>query len=266
MSVRHWRRILRRLAAQDGVSLIELLVVIAAGTVVMSGLFTMIEVTLRQTTRTFNRVDATQRARKTLEGMMNELHSACIAPSATPIQPQSSATRILFESQYSNAATVTPVTEHEITYDSVAHTLTEQTYVATGGTSPNWTFSATPTKPQPTTLLTNVRTAQFAYYAYQQVSFTDAAGNPYVMLLDGTQAVPGTTTIPAAAPLALPLSVANAPKAAEVTIDFTVGPAGGGSETTAASPSDATVSDSVILRLSPAANHAGGGATFIPCQ
>ena len=259
-----WHHVKHRLRAEQGFSLIELLVVIAAGTVVMGGLFTMIDVTLRQTTRTFNRVDATQRARKTMEGMMNELHSACIAPGATPIQPQSSATRVLFESQYSNAATVTPVTEHEITYDSTAHTLIENTYVATGGTSPNWTFATTPSAT--TTLLTNVRTAQFAYYAYQQVSFTDAAGNPYVMLLDGTQAVPGTTTIPAASPLALPLSVTNAQKAAEVTIDFTVGPAGGGSETTAASPSDSTVSDSAILRLSPAANHAGNGATFVPCQ
>ncbi len=264
MPMTPWHHMKHRLRTERGFTLIELLVVIAAGTVVMSGLFTMIEVTLRQTTRTFNRVDATQRARRTLEGMMNELHSACIAPGATPIQPQSSGTKILFESQYSNAATVTPVTEHEITYDSVGHTLIEKTYLATGGTSPNWTFSTTPTKT--TSLLTNVRTAQFAYYAYQQVSFTDAAGNPYVMLLDGTQAVPGTTTIPAAAPLALPLSVTNAQSAAEVTIDFTVGPEGGSGETTAASASDATVSDSAILRLSPAANHAGGGATFVPCQ
>ena len=112
-----------------------------------------------------------------------------------------------------------------------------------------------------------MRTAQFAYYAYQQVSFTDAAGNPYVMLLDGTQAVPGTTTIPAAAPLALPLSVTDAQKAAEVTIDFTVGPAGGSRrDHRRVGASDATVSDSAILRLSPAANHAGDGATFVPCQ
>ena len=264
MSMRPWHRIKRRLSGDQGFTLIEVMVVIATGTVVMGGLFTMIDVSLRQTTRTFNRVDATQRARTGLEGMLNELHSACIAPGATPIQPQSSATRLMFESQYSNAATVTPVTEHEIIYSSAAQTLVENTYVATGGTSPNWTFGTTPATT--VTLLTNVRSAQFGYYAYRQVSYTDAAGNPYVMLLDGTQAVPGTTTIPPAAPLTVPLSAADASKAAEVTIDFTVGPAGGAGENTAASPSDATVSDSAVLRLSPAANHAGNGATFVPCQ
>ncbi len=264
MSVRHWRRILRRLAAQDGFTLIEMLVVLAAGSVVMAGLLTMVDVTLRQTTRTFNRVDATQRARTTLEGMMNELHSACIFPGATPIQPASTATRLVFESQYSNLATVTPVIEHEITYDSTAQTLIEKTYNTNGGTPPNWTFSTTPTST--VTLLTNVRSAQFGYYAYQQTTYLDGANNPYVMLLDGTQAVPGTSTIPPAAPLAVPLSTADAQNAAEVTIDFTVGPAGGSGENTTASPSDASVSDSVVLRLSPAANHAGNGASFDPCQ
>jgi type II secretory pathway pseudopilin PulG len=261
------RRRFRLMRDQRGFTLVETLAVIAAGTVVMIGLFTMIDVTLHQTTRTFDRVDATQRARTTLESIMNELHSACIGPGDTPIQPGSTATDFFFVSQYSNAANVTPVTEHEVYVDSAGN-LYEKTYANTGSASPPWTFATTPSTTR--LLLTNVRSAQFQYYAYQQVSYTDAAGNPYMMILDGTQAVPGTNTIPTAAPLPVPLSTSNAQQAVEVTINLTVGPAGGSGENTNTGASnvseDANVFDSAILRLSPAANHAGNGATFNPCE
>jgi type II secretory pathway component PulJ len=264
--------VIRLRRGEEGFSLVELLVVLAAGMVVMLGLFTMIDVTTHQTTRTFDRVDATQRARTTLEGTMNELHSACVAPNATPIQPGSTDTRLLFVSQYSSDANVNPIVEHEIYLDS-AGVLWERTYANTGGSSPPWTFATTPQTTRQ--LLTNVRSVQFQYFAYQQTSYTDGAGNPYVMLLDGTNAVPGTNTIPAAAPLtatsATPLSSTDAQNAVEVTISLTVGPAGGSGENTNTNTNanvseDATVVDSAVLRLSPAANHAGNGATFNPCQ
>jgi type II secretory pathway component PulJ len=257
---------------EGGFTLIELLVVLTAGIVVVLGLFTMIDVTTHQTTRTFDRVDATQRARTTMENLMNELHSACVAPGATPIQPGSTDTRMLFVSQYSNAANVTPIVEHEVYLDS-SGVLWERTYANAGSDSPPWTFATTPQSTK--TLLTNVRSVKFQYFAYTQVSYTDGAGNPYVMLLDGTNAVPGTSTIPPAAPLtataSTPLSSSNAQNAVEVMINMTVGPAGGSGENTntnvnANISEDATLVDSAVLRLSPAANHAGNGSTFNPCD
>jgi len=246
-----------------GFTLVEVLVTIAAGTVVMACLFTIIDVTLHQTTRTYDRVDATQRARTTLEGVFNELHSACIGPGDTPIQPGSTATSLLFVSQYSNSASVTPVVEHQVYLDS-SNNLWENTYASIGSTSPPWTFSTTPSTTR--LLLNNVRSAQFQYFAYQQVSYTDAAGSPYMMLLDGANAVPGTSTVPPASPLATPLSTTAAGQAVEVTMNMVVGPGGGTGENTNADLTDASVFDSIILRLSPAANHAGNGATFNPCE
>jgi prepilin-type N-terminal cleavage/methylation domain-containing protein len=247
----------------DGFSLIELLVVIAAGTVVMIALFTVIDVTLHQTTRTVDRVDATQRTRTALESVMNELHSSCVGVGDTPIQPGSTATRMLFVSQYSNAANVTPVNEHEVYLDGSGN-LWDRTYASIGSVTPPWTFATTPSTTR--LVLTNVRSVQFNYYSYQQTTYKDAAGNAYMMLLDGTNAVPGTTTIPPAAPLATPLSNTDAAAAVEATFTLVAGPGGGSYERTGAAVTDASAYDSAILRLSPAANHAGNGATFNPCE
>jgi hypothetical protein len=258
---------------EDGFTLVELLVVMLAGIVVMGALFTILDVTLHQTTRTYSRVDATQRARITVETVLSELHSACVAAGVTPIQPQSSDTSLTFISQYGNAATPTPV-EHQIAFNGGAGTLTDTSYAVSGGSAPSWTFSSTATST--VTLLTNVAqsgtTPVFQYFAYQQplnsssVPYTDSAGNPYMMLLDGTSAVPGTSTIPTAAPLTTPLSTAAALQAAEVSIKLVVGPSGGSNENTTLSDANETVTNSVVLRLTPAANHVGPGSTFNPCQ
>jgi type II secretory pathway component PulJ len=270
---------LRAVRTEDGFTLIELLVVVLAGIIVMGALFTILDVTLHQTTRTYSRVDATQRARTTLETLLNELHSACVAAGVTPIQPQSSDTSLTFISQNgstaspANAASLTPV-EHQIAFNGTAGTLTDTTYAVSGGSAPSWTFSSTATST--VTLLINVAqsgtTPVFRYFAYQQplnsssVPYTDSAGNPYMMLLDGTSAVPGTSTIPTAVPLSTPLSTANALQAAEVSINLVVGPSGGSNENKTLSDANATVTNSVVLRLTPAANHVGPGSTFNPCQ
>jgi hypothetical protein len=263
----------RALDSEQGFTLVELLVVLLAGIVVMGALFTILEVTLHQTTRTFSRVDATQRARTTFESIESNLHSACVAAGVSPIQAQSSGTSLIFISQYGNAASVTPV-EHQITFSASGGTLTDATYAVSGGSAPNWTFSSTALTN--TTLLTNVAlsgtTPVFQYFNYQQptnagVAYTDASGNPYMMLLDGTSAVPGTSTIPTAAPLSTPLSTTNAAQAAEVSITLVVGPTPGVSnQNTTLSDANETVTNSVILRLTPAANHVGPGNTFNPCQ
>jgi hypothetical protein len=127
-------------------------------------------------------------------------------------------------------------------------------------------------------LLTNVTlqngsTAAFQYFAYQQpansigVPYTDAGGNAYMMLIDGTSAVPATSIVPAAQPLSSPLSTTDSKEAAEVTIKLAVSPGGGtGVNTTSTNDSTVDITDAVVLRLTPAANHVGSGANFLPCQ
>ena len=265
---------------EAGFTLIELLVAMLAGLVVLGALWDLQIVTLHQTASTISKVDATQHARVTLEGLENELHSACLADNVTPILTGSTPSSLLFVSQYGSGATPTPV-EHQITFSSTAQTLTESTFAATGQTTSSsgltvYTFSSTPTTTR--TLLTNVTqsgsTPVFQYYAYQEPldssgnPYHNAAGDPYMMLLDGTTAVPGTSTIPLAQPLsAMPsLASTDAQNAAEVTITLSVGPAGGATEYTTLARARASVTDGVVLRLTPAANHAGDGNVFLPCQ
>ena len=92
-----------RLAGQRGFTLVELLVGMVAAMVVSSGLFTILDVTLHQTTRTQSRVDATQRARNALETIENEMHSACVEHRVIPIRQGSTASSVIFLSQYGNA-------------------------------------------------------------------------------------------------------------------------------------------------------------------
>jgi prepilin-type N-terminal cleavage/methylation domain-containing protein len=262
-----------RLASERGFTLVELLATMLAGSVVMLAVMAILDLTLHQTTRTYSYVSATQRARVTTETLENELHSSCIAAGETPIQSGSSDTSITFISQYGNAANVTPVLR-TIAFSSAAQTLTESDYAVSGGSAPNWTFNTDPYVTR--TLLTNVSQQTgglpvFQYFAYQQPKnasgqpYTEPDGTPYMMLLDGTSLVPGTSIQPAAQPLAVPLTVANAQLAAEVMIKFKVAPESGSGINTNIADASTNVDDAVVIRLTPPANHVGSGASFLPC-
>ncbi len=267
--------------AQGGFTLVELLVVMMAGMVVLSALFTILDVTLRNTSRTFTKVDATGRARTTLERLENELHSACLTTGITPVGGGANNTKdsddnnLVFISQYGTSASPTPV-EHRIAFNSVAGTLTEYTYSLSSGTTPsNWVFSSTATPSTGTTLLNNVAQATipstttkipvFQYFAYEP--YTDTNGNSDMMIMDGTSAVPGTTSVSNPDPLSTSsgLSQTDAQNTAEVMINLTVGAAGGSGENTNYSDTADTVTDSVLLRLTPAPNQSGTTSSFGPC-
>jgi Tfp pilus assembly protein PilW len=262
-----------RLASEAGFTLVELLATMVAGLVVLGALGTIMTVTLRETTRSFTQVDATSRARPVFEGIENELHSACFADEQTPVQPNSNANALIFMSSYGNGATPGEVW-HEIDYNPPpTATLTDTTY------SVNYSVDATGTPvwsrgtQQGSTkrLLTNVAqsgtTPVFQYYAYETAPGTDAAGNQYEILPDGTAPVPGTSTT-VNDPLAPggTLSATQAASAAEVHITLTVGPAGGSNENTNLANVGQSVSDSITFRFTPAANHVGDGAIFTPCD
>ncbi len=268
-----------RAGEEAGFTLVELLVAVAAAGVIVLALFTLLNTTLQQTSRTFSQVNASQSARTATEDIEDELHSACLSSGMAPIQASSDGSDLYFISQYgssgsnADAATPTPV-EHKIVYSSSAKSLTDNIYAATGSSGSTWTFSTTPS--QTRVLLTNVQavgsTPMFQYFAYSEpmsgsTPYTDSAGNTYEMIQDGINYVPGTTIQPAAAPLATPLNSTNAGTAVEVLMTFVVGPNsnGGSLVETNLSNVGATVQDQIVLRLTPPANHAGNGATFTPC-
>lgn len=277
------RSMAARLRQQDGFTLVELLAAMAAGMVVLAGLVTVISVALQQTTYTFTRVDATERARTVLTHIEDELHSACIVNDVTPIQggaqssQDSDANNLVFVSQFGTSATPTPV-EHKITYDPVKRTLTEYTYTVSNGTSDpsKWVFSSTPTIAAGKLLLTNTSLIPipntsnfkpaFQYFAYEP--YTDVNGNQAMMILDGSATVPGTTALPNPDPLPVTptgLSPANAASTAEVMINLLVGAQGGNFENTNLSGASDPVTDSIVLRFTPPANAAGSSTNFGPC-
>jgi type II secretory pathway pseudopilin PulG len=275
------RRIAARLGRQEGFTLVELLAAMAAGMVVLAGLVTVISVTLRQTSYTFTRVDATERARSALTHIEDELHSACLVNGVQPIQggaqgsQVSDANNLVFVSQFGTSASPTPV-EHKITFDPVRGTLTEYTYTVTGGGDPSqWVFSSTPTSTAGRLLLTNSSRIPipntsnfqpvFQYFAYE--SYTDVNGNQAMMLMDGSAAVPGTTNLPNPDPLSTTsgLSQADAANTAEVMLNLLVGPTGGALQNTNLTSADDPVTDSMVLRFTPPPNATGANADFGPC-
>lgn len=267
----------RRLGAgEGGFTLVELLIVIAAGTVLLLALFAMLDMTLRQTSRTFTMTDATGRAQFVTETLENEVHSACVSYGITPIQSSSDSTHLWLISQYGSTATnanvVTPIpVEHEITFNSATGQLTDAVFPETGYSNNSWTFSSTASST--TVLATNAAqlgsTPVFQYFAYQNPGsgYTDADGNQYEMLIDGINEIPGTTIKPAASPLSVPLTSTTAATAAEVLLSLKVGAVGGSDENTTNlnSQTMASVTDQMVLRDSPPANHIGTGTTFTPC-
>lgn len=254
-----------------GFTLVELLVAIAAGSVVLIALGTMMVVTLHSTQRTFTRVDATRQARTALSNIENELHSACLGANS-PIQTGSTADAIAFVSFYGTSANPTPVW-HQLTFNATAGTLIDSSYGVTGS-APDFVQGSLQST---NTLLTNAarlpdNTPVFQYYAYAQMG-TDASGNTYWVIPDGTDVNPLTGTIPtpAALPTTSGLSATDAGNVVEVVITLSVGAT---SQSLNAKLSDATgdvpVTDAISLRLSTPNNDLPSGAsssdTYGPCQ
>lgn len=261
----------RRMASEAGFTLVELLVTMVAGSVVLLALGTIMAVTLRETTRSFTLVDATERARPIFEQIENQLHSGCFADEETPIQVNSGPNALIFMNASGNASTPTAMW-NEIDYNPApTSTLTESTYTTTYSVVnglPTWARGSLVSSK---VLLTNVTqsgtTPVFQYFAYQLAPGTDAGGNQYEILPDGTSPIPGTSTT-VYNPLApgATLSSAQASTAAEVMINLTVGPAGHAYENTNLASTGQSVSDIITFRFTPAANHVGDGATFAPCD
>jgi len=230
-------------AIQDerGTTIIEVLVATGTGLVVLSALTMAILVTMHGSAKVAARVEATQRARIVVTNIMEELHSACVAPKIAPIQASSSGTLLKFVHTTGNeGSTAAPLpTLTEIVYSG--GTLTETDYATTGGAAPTWTFSATPVAPGPRQLVTKVApiapsSSIFTYYAYTNGALSET-------------------------PLATPLSASDAGQTIQVRVALTASP-----ETTpvADGGGPGSLQDSATLRLTPPSFNEQ--AVSLPCQ
>ena len=62
----------------------------------MFGVTLAVIVTMRETNRVASHVDANQRARLTMTKIIDQLHSACVAPQIAPVQKDSTGTMLIF--------------------------------------------------------------------------------------------------------------------------------------------------------------------------
>jgi prepilin-type N-terminal cleavage/methylation domain-containing protein len=275
--MRRLQRARSRIAEERGFTLIELLVGLVAGLIVISATFAILEVTTHQTNRIVSRVDATQQARTAMQRIETLLHSSCVGTPATPIEAGSNADSLKFVTATGSSPTLTPI-EHTITFTP-------------GGTGTNGTLTDT-TSSGTTTLLANVgrngAKAVFQYFSYGNPAdaagnlYVDSLGNPFLMILDGASTVPSgaringvpappdtfpanSSALPTSDPTTGGLSIADARTAAEVLISFAAYPSRGKDVNASLSNIAAKVSDGVVLRLTPIANHAGGDVDTAPC-
>jgi prepilin-type N-terminal cleavage/methylation domain-containing protein len=168
----------RRNAARDerGFTLIEMLVALVCGLVVAGAAFAILEVSLEQSSRLSDVTQANQLGRATMTHMVDELHSACIAPKFRPIQPESTEKELIFINAYTPKAEITTAYKHIIVFNEEAKTLTDKTYQSNGGAWPSFTFPAVASPTSVTRFGEDIRpngkTPVFQYYEYATKSAT----------------------------------------------------------------------------------------------
>lgn len=274
-----------RLRSEHGFTLPELSITMFAGTIVIGALFMILIVTLRQTQRTFTKVDASRLGRITLANIENELHSACVdggTDGNPPIQGvtngvvESDANNLVFLSFYGTSATPQP-TWHKITFNAASGGTLMETVYPVAGTSPNWTQGSPAISTR--TLLTNVaqqtvgsppnqtKVPVFQYYAY--APFTDSNGMQEMAIPDGTNAMAGGAMPNSPLVTTNGLSSTDADNTVEVVISLSVGVSAGSDHATLLHAVDAQVSDGISLRLTTPPNYLGAGVTtdqYGPCR
>jgi hypothetical protein len=193
-------------------------------------------VTIGTTNSVSARVNATQQSRLALTRVVDQLHSACIAPKVPPIRAASSGTELRFVRATGSDVVPTPVLT-KITYNG--ESLTQRDYAWVSGNAPFWTFNET----------TPIRTSLL----YDRVA--PAGGKPIFSYYGYASGAISPT------PLPTPLSELDASRTIYVTVLFMTHPRGGGGSDDA---TPARIQGSASLRLT--ASSYNPNAPSLPCQ
>jgi Tfp pilus assembly protein PilW len=150
--------------SQAGVTLVELLVAMSIGMMTLIAVFAVLDTSVKVSNAVAGRVNATQRARLTMDTITRELRSqVCYSPTV-PALVSATDDAVKFHEDLSDGTK--PIEQREIAYDPVARTITERTWAGTGTpvTFPTLTksrqlISEVTRRPAPDTMI-------FRYYAY----------------------------------------------------------------------------------------------------
>jgi len=214
-------------STEQGFTLIEALVATLTGIVIVLVLFTILEVSVRQSTKLADRAEATQAARVAMNHIVDELHSACISQGFAPVRKESGENKLILVNGYSSTAEIPSVgtasagvRKDEILYSSGAQTLTDYTYYATGTTNGEYTFAASATPSSGVRIGEHITAMQqggeavpiFKYYAYAS-SPSKLGSGPSSDLNETTLAASGAT-----------LEASAAESVGAVAVSFEAGP------------------------------------------
>jgi type II secretory pathway pseudopilin PulG len=175
-----------------GFTLIETLVAMITGIVVTGALFAILEVSLHQTARAGDVVQASQSGRNAMTHIVDELHSACMFSEFTPVQANSTPSQLVFRNTYSELAVPKSASEHKIVWlkeggSEKAGSLTDYTYPSNGGTWPAFTYSSTASPSSGTIVAEHLSEAKnaksegipiFQYYKYATAAGSVESGVP----------------------------------------------------------------------------------------
>lgn len=217
------RRARPHFSDESGSTLIELLVAMISGMVVVLALVAVLAVATRQETHLTNVAQATQLGRLAMTKVVDELHSACIAPGFTPIQANSTGAELRFVNSYGKEAVIskTEINEHRVVWNEKAETITDFTYPASKEeTWPTFKYSATANPVNGVLIASHVTQSEsegkklpiFQYYSYNLESNEGT-----------TTGVNTLNTTPIVTGLSEKLSEAQAATAAGVLISFNTG-------------------------------------------
>ncbi len=153
-------RLLRSAAREDsGFTLIELVVAMLISGVIVVVILTVLIFTTRQTSLLTEKVQATRTGRQTMDKLLDELHSACIASGTSeyyPIREGSTPTKLIFYNAYSKQAAIPSASEstsegvyqHEIVFNEKADKLEDNSLASTSVSAwPVVSFTGSTAKP-----------------------------------------------------------------------------------------------------------------------
>lgn len=234
------RKRLNRIRDEDGLTLNELLVGITISIVVILAMYTVLDSVSRGSNRITSRVDAVKLARPAMAGIIDKLHSTCVAPAVAPVLAGSTGSSISFVHQ--TGSTVAPIPVKRTITLLASGALSESVYPVSGGTAPVWAYSTTASSTK--IIVTPVIQATLGSPAVAVPVFR------YYSFVNGQVS---------ATPLTVPLIAADAAKTVQVTVSFAIPPRTG----TTDPQGSLSFSDTVVMRFSPPGETASSGD--LPC-
>lgn len=119
-----------RLRSQSGVTLIELIVAMTIATITVLAVFTILDTSVKQSTAVAGRVNATQRARITMDTITRQLRSQVCYSAVVPAIVSGTDDAVKFHVDLSDGSQ--PIQQREITFNPTARTFTERTWAGSG--------------------------------------------------------------------------------------------------------------------------------------